>query len=688
VTSYLLRRLRVPYESLRLPLLVLAGLGLFAWLGSGQASGGGEGHTALMDRSRAMQMLCVWIALLQTFAATSDAIVLFSCVPCMSLIALVSTTSTETEVQYAFLVFVAAATFLMVHENYLRTRRGSHGGTTVGNERKLFGGQLQLAIACVVCAFLLANLVAIPMHAFGRSLVLANGWGQANSFPSRTTAALAGLLANDSQTMPIGTGPVTESDIAVMRIEAVQGRNWRGNTYDYYSGRTFENRLIRQHQLKTVNEAAEVQEMQQPHPVGDQPDDKESLQFKIPQSLAAEPPRRSLHGTQTVQQSVSILYGGMAQCYSAGYPLIVTVPRDQNLMSTDGGAVFSVPALPVSARYRVTSVIPTDDENTLRSASSSVADVPPPIADRYLQLIPVGGQENARLREIAASVTAGIQNNYDKAVAIRNYISATCKYNLQAPAIPGDVDRVEYFLTVSRQGYCDSFAASMTMLSRYAGIPARVAAGYLPGDADGKGAFVVRQKHKHAWTELFFPGVGWVTFDATDGSDDISDHIQHKQTHRVDFIAWLFSHGLLPPLLLLSMIGLMAYLMWTEMLPKLNRSRLASGEDGRPATNRAVIGAYLQACSYLDRRGLQRPRSATPGEFLAAVRPNLSTLSPAAVEALTSLTALHDRFRYSREVAADTEVREAQVCSAAIRGALSRVSARALAAPITVQQST
>ena len=34
--------LRVPYESLRLPLLVLVGLGLFAWLSTGQADASGD----------------------------------------------------------------------------------------------------------------------------------------------------------------------------------------------------------------------------------------------------------------------------------------------------------------------------------------------------------------------------------------------------------------------------------------------------------------------------------------------------------------------------------------------------------------------------------------------------------------------------------------------------------------------
>ena len=191
VVSYVLRRFRVEYDSLKLPALVLVGLGLFAWLSTGHSGGTGDAEKVLTDRSHAMQILCVWVALLQPFAALTDMAVLSSCVPCMSLIALVSTTSPDSEVQYSFLVFVAAATFLMVHENYLRTRSLSSISGAARSERKLFGGQLQLAAGTVACAFLLANLVAIPMHAFGRSLSLANGWGQTNTYIAAASSAVS-----------------------------------------------------------------------------------------------------------------------------------------------------------------------------------------------------------------------------------------------------------------------------------------------------------------------------------------------------------------------------------------------------------------------------------------------------------------------------------------------------------------
>ncbi len=685
--SYLFRRYEVGFESLRLPLLVLVGLGLFAWLSAGPGENAGDGHSVVMDRSHALETLCVCVALLQPFASFSDMAVLFSCVPCMSLIALVSTTSPDSEVQYSFLVFIAAATFLMVHENYLRTRSRSSVAGAPQSDRKLFGGQLQLAMGCVVCAFVLANLVAVPMRAFGTSISIANGWGQAVNYRVRAAANTAGILSDDSQTLAIGTGPVIESDLPVMRVEAPPGLNWRGSTYDYYTGRAFENRLQVVHRLATVDEAADLQSLEHFHRVGDKPSDSDFAVYR-PNLSPAEPLPSEMKGARSIRETVTVLVGAVSRCYAPGFVREVQVPRDQALVSTDSGGLFATTSFAANAKYHVTSVVPTDDETVLRASSKLPATYPGIITARYLQLAPFGVQESDKLRQLARQITAGMTNTLDMAAAIRSYIARTCKYNLQAPAAPADSDRVENFLTVSKQGYCDSFAASMTMLCRYAGIPSRVASGYITGQADGQDAFIVRQKDKHAWSEVYFPGVGWAPFDATDGSEDISNHREQARVQHVSFFGWIFTHGILPPILLAALAVLTAYLLWTELIPRLRPTARILGADGRPASNIAVLRAYHDACNILDRRGLRRARSSTPSEFLEEVLPRLTSTSTEAIEAFKTATALHDRFHYGRETATGGDVREAEAAAVRLRTALSRVSARTLASLQPVPQTT
>lgn len=69
----------------------------------------------------------------------------------------------------------------------------------------------------------------------------------------------------------------------------------------------------------------------------------------------------------------------------------------------------------------------------------------------------------------------------------------------------------------TKRGYCVQFSSAMIMLARAAGIPARMAVGFLPGVADGD-EWVVRVSDAHAWPELFFPQLGWVRFEPTPGT--------------------------------------------------------------------------------------------------------------------------------------------------------------------------
>jgi hypothetical protein len=54
----------------------------------------------------------------------------------------------------------------------------------------------------------------------------------------------------------------------------------------------------------------------------------------------------------------------------------------------------------------------------------------------------------------------------------------------------------------------------MVMMSRAAGIPARLALGFLPG-TKAKGVWTVLAADAHAWPELYLDGIGWTRFEPT-----------------------------------------------------------------------------------------------------------------------------------------------------------------------------
>jgi hypothetical protein len=53
------------------------------------------------------------------------------------------------------------------------------------------------------------------------------------------------------------------------------------------------------------------------------------------------------------------------------------------------------------------------------------------------------------------------------------------------------------------------------MMARSLGLPARLAAGFAPGERQEDDTFLVREANAHAWAEIYFPGYGWEIFEAT-----------------------------------------------------------------------------------------------------------------------------------------------------------------------------
>jgi len=82
--------------------------------------------------------------------------------------------------------------------------------------------------------------------------------------------------------------------------------------------------------------------------------------------------------------------------------------------------------------------------------------------------------------------------------------------------MPGEYGDLDEFLFRRRVGFCEHYAASFATLMRLAGIPARVVVGYLGGEYNDLGHFVlVRQSDAHAWCEVWLPENGWTRVDPT-----------------------------------------------------------------------------------------------------------------------------------------------------------------------------
>lgn len=153
--------------------------------------------------------------------------------------------------------------------------------------------------------------------------------------------------------------------------------------------------------------------------------------------------------------------------------------------------------------------VATDDE--LREADVDYSTF---ITDHYLQL-PLSLPQ--RVRDKAAELTQNANNPYDKASAIAEYLRGEeFTYSQKIDAPPRDADGVDYFLFETKTGYSDYFASSMVVLLRAVDVPARLAAGYAPGEYDAENDVrVVRDNDSHGWVQVFFPEYGWIDFEPT-----------------------------------------------------------------------------------------------------------------------------------------------------------------------------
>ncbi len=120
-----------------------------------------------------------------------------------------------------------------------------------------------------------------------------------------------------------------------------------------------------------------------------------------------------------------------------------------------------------------------------------------------------------RIAELAREVTSKDTNRFDKALTLEKFLQNNFGYTLEQRA--GGKQPLADFLFNVKEGHCEYFASAMAIMLRTQGIATRIVNGFHGGDLnDASGLTVIRQRHAHAWVEVYFPGLdAWVTFDPT-----------------------------------------------------------------------------------------------------------------------------------------------------------------------------
>jgi transglutaminase-like putative cysteine protease len=172
--------------------------------------------------------------------------------------------------------------------------------------------------------------------------------------------------------------------------------------------------------------------------------------------------------------------------------------------------------------YNITGFIPIIPPEELRQAAGPLSEGDPQwVRDLYLQL---PEELPGRIGAQAASIAASGENRYDRAVLIQDYLQQfPIEFDI-ADTPPGR-DTIDYFLFESQRGYFDYHSSAMAVMLRTLGIPSRLAVGFVIDEEDKdleSGSYTIRDRNAYAWTEVYFPGYGWIAFNPSpDRSSDL-----------------------------------------------------------------------------------------------------------------------------------------------------------------------
>ncbi len=368
---------------------------------------------------------------------------------------------------------------------------------------------------------------------------------------------------------------------------------------------------------------------------------------------------------QMIRQEIQIVgpvFGGGSILFAPGDLLAVSQDyqitwRQPPASDQNGSDLYGALARPADRpprSYRIEALVSQASQEQLRAAGSRYPDWV--LANDLLLPDSLPG----RVRALALDLTATQPTPYDRARAIEAYLR-TYPYTLDLGEPPGDRDLVDYFLFDLKEGYCDYYASAMVVLARAAGIPARLAVGYVGGTYDPeKDIYQVSAAEAHSWPEVYIPSYGWIGFEPTAGQPALQ---RAEQAANLEAPQWSGSRAnfiwrvdwLRLGAILLGVLGLAGFAWlavnageswWLAQLP----ARAALTAIYR-RLNRA--GSKLQ---------IERYPGDTPNEFGRSLIDRLEAFDPdpdASGRRIQALVTIYSRLIYSPQAPDEAQKRQA-----------------------------
>ncbi|MCG8423209.1 MAG: DUF3488 and transglutaminase-like domain-containing protein [Proteobacteria bacterium] len=458
---------------------------------------------------------------------------------------LVAGTVLNSEFTYGafFLGYVVAATWALIlfhlrremEDNFLLKHSDDRPServevTRILNSRRIVGRGFFIGTSLVsLTIFAIASLLFLMIPRIGFGL-----------FFQKNRSGLTMVGFSDGIQLG-GHGTIKNDPTVVMRVEIddeYKGRrapyiHWRGVAFDRYeNGRWLRSRkgppTVRQVTYPRIGK-------ERHHLLYD------NLETVIPEALDQRADRGTRQQIYLEPIGYDVLFGAsMPLAFEFDARLGMRSPRSER----NDEMRFAHAA---GIRYVVYSAIDSPDVQSLRNAPKRL----PPGYRSYLQFPP---EITDRVKKLANEITREAKTDYDKAVAITSWLKTNLSYTLQMRS-PGDLEPIDFFLFERKQGHCEYFSSAMAVMLRTVGVPARNVNGFLGGEWNEYNDYIaVRAGDAHSWVEVYFHGIGWVTFDPTPsaeidrlgrGSSSVGDRMRRLlDTLRFKWFKWVIEYDL------------------------------------------------------------------------------------------------------------------------------------------------
>lgn len=187
------------------------------------------------------------------------------------------------------------------------------------------------------------------------------------------------------------------------------------------------------------------------------------------------------------------------------------------------GRILSQYTMPKQYKYTLdTIVFDTDDEvsviqmNSILDKFSFESDPQYNENSDFYKIYTQSLGKNKYVTNALKSIDLKDDSEYEKAYKICQYFSDKngFSYTDKPPAF-NKGDNIITKLFETKKGHCMYYATAMVAMAREAGIPSRLAAGYLTIPSEDKKTYKVDASSPYAWVECYLPNVGWISFDPT-----------------------------------------------------------------------------------------------------------------------------------------------------------------------------